>query len=144
MKAILIDVDFSTGTRPAAVLGTNGKIKPNLWCGQGWQNLDTGKEIRGLLDGIDTPYISQTGITILANETEIRAALLAECPDKQLHTISNQSIMDASIAAANPAINWGVLAQTATHEQELSFLYDGGIRGIDRKTVTPQDPLDFL
>lgn len=143
MKALLIDVDFLTGERPAEVL-EGGKIKANLFAGAGWQNLDTGKEIRGLLDGVDTPYVGVTGITILVDEAAIRASLLAECPDKIVHTVSNQGIMDASIPSVSPAIVWGNLAQTATKEEELSFLYDAGVRGIDRKTITPQDPLDFL
>ncbi len=142
MKALLINVDFSTGTRPIIILNDKGKIKANLWCGHKWQNLDTGKEIRAVKDDDVTPYEGQTGIIILNNETEIRAALTTHCPDKQVHVVSNEGIMNASIGSTT--IDWNELPQTATRDEELAFLYDKGVRGIDRKTMSPQDPLEIF
>ena len=141
MKALLIDVDFRTGKRPDSIL-VAGKIKVSLWCGHRWQNQDTGKEIRVVMDDDVMPYEGQSGITILNNETEIRTALATHCPDEQIHSVSNEGIMNASISSTT--IDWNSLPQTATKEEELDFLYNLGIRGIDRKTLTPQDPLEIL
>lgn len=141
MKALLIDVDFRTGKRPDDILD-GSKIKANLWCGHRWQNQDTGKEIRAVMDDDVTPYEGQTGIMILNNETEIRAALTTHCPDEQVHTVSNEGIMNASIGSIT--IDWNELPQTATRDEELAFLYDKGVRGIDRKTMSPQDPLEVF
>lgn len=142
MKALLINVDFNTGKRPAVILDNQGKIKANLWCGHRWQNQDTGKEIRAVKDGDTTPYENISGITILNTEAEIRSALTTHCPDETVHKVSNQEIMSASISATT--IDWAQLSQTATKEEELTFLYDKGVRGIDRRTMTPQDPLEIL
>ena len=142
MKALLIDVIFTTGERPAVILDNRGKIKENLWCGHRWQNLDTGKEIRAVKDGNTTPYESIDGITILQTEAEIRAALSEHCPDEEAHAVSNEGIMNASISSI--AVDWMELPQTATREEELAFLYDKGVRGIDRKTRSPQDPSEVF
>ena len=142
MKALLIDVDFSTGGRPVVILNGDRKIKENLWCGHRWQNLKTGKEIRAVKDGNITPYQEQEGITVLHTEAEIRAALSEHCPDEEVHIVSNEGIMNASITSAT--IDWTELLQTATKEEELSFLYSKGVRGIDRKIMSPQDPLEVF
>ena len=138
MKALLIDVDFKTGQRPAAI----GNPGENLWCGHRWQNLDTGKEVRAVKNDNTTPYEGKEGITILHTEREIRTALTEHFPDEVVHIISNESILNASIASIK--IDWGKLPQEATKEEELAFLYDKGVRGIDRKTMSPQDPLEIL
>ena len=142
MKALLIDVDFNTGKRPDGILDNQGKTKPNLWCGHRWQNQETGKEIRAVKDGNISSYEGIKGIIILNTEAEIRAALTEHCPDEEVHTVSNEGIMNASIIASN--INFAELQQTATREEELAFLYDKGVRGIDRKTMAPQDPLEVF
>lgn len=142
MKALLINVDFVTGGRPKAVLDNKGKIKENLWCGHKWQNLNTGKEIRAVKDGDTTPYQEHPGIIILRTEAEIRAALLEHCPDEEVYTVSNEGIMNASIASSS--IDFSELPQTSTREEELEFLYDKGIRGIDRKIMSPQDPSEVF
>lgn len=142
MKTLLIDVDFTTGKRPAIILDGNGKIKENLWCGRKWQNLDTGKEIRAVKDGNITPYENQSGVTILRTEAEIRAALAEHFPAKETYKVSNEGIMNSNITSAN--IDWNELLQTATQEEELEFLYIKGIRGIDLNTVSPQDPSEVF
>lgn len=142
MKALLINVDFATGKRPDGILDNNGKTKPNLWCGHRWQNQDTGKEIRAVKDGNVTPYQDQDGIIILQTEAEIRAALAEHFPDEEVHTVSNEGIMNAGIASTT--IDWNELPQTATQNEELAFLYGKGIRGIDRKMMSPQDPLEIF
>lgn len=141
MKALLIDVNFFTGKRPAICLDNKGKIKENLWCGHRWQNLDTGKEIRVVKDGDIAPYEGVTGITILNKEDEIRAALAEHCPSEEIYTVSNEGIHNASINST--IIDWNELPQTATQNEELAFLYDKGIRGIDHKIMSPQDPLEI-
>lgn len=142
MKALLVNVEFSTGKRPAVILNGSGKIKENLWCGNKWQNLDTGKEIRAVKDGNVTLYENVEGITILQTEAEIRAALMKHCPDEEVHMISNEGIMNANIVSSN--IDFSELSQTASREEELAFLYDKGVRGIDRKTISPQDPSEVF
>ncbi|GAI95288.1 unnamed protein product, partial [marine sediment metagenome] len=63
MKALLIEVDFSTGRRAG---GIHTKNNPNLMC-HGWQDLESipGREIRLVMDGDTKPYESIKGITIL-------------------------------------------------------------------------------
>ena len=63
MKALLIEVDFTTGVRAG---GIQIKGNHNLMC-HGWQNLDSkpGKEIRLVMDGDTKPYEGMKGVTIL-------------------------------------------------------------------------------
>jgi len=144
MKALLIDVNFQTGKRPQAILNAKGGIKKDLWCGNKWQNLDTGKEIRIVKDGNVEIYEGQEGIHVLNNKEEIREALLTYCPAKEVYSISNESIMNASIFSLE--INFLELDQAATEEEELAFVYSKGARGIDFKVIKPQDPdeISFL
>ncbi len=76
MKALLIEVDFSTGRRAG---GIQIKNNPNLWC-DGWQDLEAGLEIRIVKDGNTKPYESVKGITILDGEKAINAAIDANIP----------------------------------------------------------------
>lgn len=78
MKALLIEVDFSTGRRAG---GIQVKNNPNLMC-YGWQDLNSepGKEIRIVEDGKTKPYENIPGITILKNEQEINDAIDAHIP----------------------------------------------------------------
>ncbi|GAI76761.1 unnamed protein product [marine sediment metagenome] len=76
MKALLIEVDFSTGRRAG---GIQIKNNPNLWC-DGWQDLEAGLEIRIVKDGNTKPYEGVKGITILDGEKAINAAIDANIP----------------------------------------------------------------
>lgn len=76
MKALLINVDFSTGKRAG---GIQIKGNPNLWC-NGWQNLDTGKEIRIVKDGNVDQYKNILGVTILDGEQAINEAIDSHIP----------------------------------------------------------------
>ena len=80
MKALLIEVDFSTGKRAG---GIKTKNNPNLMC-HGWQDLEStpGKEIRIVEDGNTQPYEGIPGITILNGKKEINAAIDANIPIK--------------------------------------------------------------
>ena len=142
MKALLIDVDFTTGKRPEVILDGKGKIKENLWCGHKWQNIDTGKEIRAVKDGNIDPYLNQDGIVILNNEQEIREALELHFPPNTIYTVSNEGIINANLRSV--VINWEELSQTASKEEELEFLYNKGVRGIDKKIMSPQDPTEVF
>ena len=142
MKALLIQVDYDTGKRPLVILDVKGKIKENLWCGHKWQNLDKGIEIRDGNDGDVTLYEEQAGSIVLNNEVEIRAALAEYCPDEVVHTVSNEAIMNASIAHSD--LDFEDLPQEATQEEELAYLYDKGIKGINRNDICPQCPLEIF
>ena len=80
MKALLIEVDFSTGKRAD---GIKTKNNPNLMC-HGWQDLEStpGLEIRLVMDGDTTPYENIPGITILNGEKAINKAITANIPAK--------------------------------------------------------------
>ena len=80
MKALLIEVDFSTGIRAG---GIQTKNNSNLMC-HGWQDLDStpGLEIRIVMDGDTKPYEGIQGITILDGETAINEAITANIPTK--------------------------------------------------------------
>ncbi|MBA7711837.1 hypothetical protein ES703_120803 [subsurface metagenome] len=80
MKALLIEVDFSTGRRAG---GIQTKNNPNLMC-HGWQDLKStpGREIRLVMDGDTKPYEGIKGITILDGEAAINEAIQANIPTK--------------------------------------------------------------
>ena len=80
MKALLIEVDFSTGRRAG---GIKTKNNPNLMC-HGWQDLEStpGLEIRLVMDGNTEPYENIPGITILDGEKAINKAITANIPVK--------------------------------------------------------------
>ncbi len=78
MKALLIEVDFSTGKRAG---GIKTKNNPNLMC-HGWQDTDAGLEIRLVMDEDTKPYENILGITILNGEKAINKAITANIPVK--------------------------------------------------------------
>ena len=78
MKALLIEVDFSTGRRAG---GIRTKNNANLMC-HGWQDTDAGLEIRLVMDGDTKPYENIKGITILDGERAINKAIMANIPTK--------------------------------------------------------------
>ena len=137
MKAIQIYFDMTTGKRPGDidVRGDN-----NLWCGPGWQCLDTNREIRLVVDGDISKYKNNEDIIILNNEQEITDALNIMCPPTDTYKISNKMIVDAELR--NRHIDFSTLSQEATEDEELAFLYTHGIRGILKKTKIPGKPAD--
>jgi len=94
MKAVVIEFDVNTGIRA-------GGISPKdfgLPC-RGWQDLDSvpAIEIRLLADGRDsTQYEGIPGVTVLADDAAIDAAIDANMPDKI--TVDNDMLMQVSIA----------------------------------------------
>ena len=93
MKALLIEVDFTTGKRAG---GIQTKNNPNLMC-HGWQNLDSepGLEIRLVEDGNTTPYENIPGITILKGKAEINTTIDANIPTK--YTVKDESLLLAHL-----------------------------------------------
>ncbi len=80
MKALLIEVDFTTGRRAG---GIPTKNNPNLMC-HGWQDLKStpGLEIRLVMDDDTVPYENIPGVTILDGEAAINAAIDTHIPIK--------------------------------------------------------------
>ncbi len=80
MRALLVEVDFSTGKRA-------GNINPrdaDMPC-HGWQNLDEGLEIRLVEDNRDlSQYETATGITVLGDTEAINKAIIANFPTKYI------------------------------------------------------------
>ncbi len=93
MRALLIEVDFSTRVRAG---GINPKDK-HLLC-HGWQNLDStpGLEIRLIEDGRSIEqYRGKQGVTILEGKDEINAAIEANIPTK--YSIQSELLMIESL-----------------------------------------------
>lgn len=93
MRALLIEVDFSTGARAGAI---NPRDK-HLVC-HGWQNLDSnpGLEIRIIEDGRDIKqYEGIQGVTILDGKEAINAAIEANIPAK--YSIQSEAFMIESL-----------------------------------------------
>ncbi|KKN71503.1 hypothetical protein LCGC14_0420820 [marine sediment metagenome] len=101
MKALLIEVDFTTGVRAG---GINPRDK-HLLC-HGWQNLDSdpGLEIRLITDGRDIDkYRGKQGVTILDGKDEINVAIEANIPIK--YSIQSEALMIESLKEAGGKLN---------------------------------------
>ena len=99
MKALLIEVDFSTGKRAG---GIKTKNNSNLMC-HGWQDLDAGKEIRLVMDDDTKPYKNIRGITILDGKTEINAAIDANIPVK--YAVKDNELLLAHMKERNVSLD---------------------------------------
>jgi len=86
-RALLIEVDFSTGRRAGAI----DPRDKHLLC-HGWQNLDTGKEIKLITDDrkIDQ-YMGVKGITILEGKDAINAAIEEHIPIQ--YAVKSETLM---------------------------------------------------
>ncbi len=99
MKALLIEVDFSTGKRAG---GIKTKNNPNLMC-HGWQDLDAGLEIRIVEDGDTKPYENIKGITILDGEKAINKAIQANIPVK--YAVKDSELLLAHLKERNVSLD---------------------------------------
>jgi len=132
-KMIKLTVDFQTGERPIPVKGNK-----NLPCNPTWQDTDAGFEFRRVIDGKTDAFIGVPGIEIFDGFDVCIAALKAGIPDLVYYKLANEPLMNANLAklVAGDTINLDILPNTATQQEELAFLYDAGVSGIEKKTRT--------
>ena len=121
MKALLIEVDFSTGKRAG---GIKTKNNPNLMC-HGWQDTDAGLEIRLVMDEDTKPYENILGITILNGEKAINKAITANIPIK--YAVKDKGLLLAHLKEKGVSLDVfaGKSLQDAAKE-----LYAQGLAGI--------------
>jgi len=125
MKALLIEVDFSTGKRAG---GIKTKNNPNLMC-HGWQNLEKGLEIRLVMDGNTKPYENIPGVTILNGKTEINKAIDAVVPPR--YVVKDKELLLAHMK--EKSISLDALAGK-TLDEVAENLFAQGLAGvIERK-----------
>ena len=123
MKALLIEVDFSTGKRAG---GIKTKNNPNLIC-YGWQDLEStpGKEIRLVMDDNTKPYENIPGITILDGEKAINKAITANIPTK--YAVKDNELLLAHLK--EKGISLDTLAGKSLQDGAKE-LYSQGLAGI--------------
>lgn len=136
--AIRIKFNMTTGIRAG---GVNPSDR-NLYCGQGWQNLETGEEMRLVKDSRVDVFENNPKVKVIRGLDNIRAELADMCPPREVYTITNERIMDHHLRTAS--IDWSELDQQADAQGELKFLYDKGIRGISKVSLSPQDPEELM
>lgn len=92
MKALLIDVDWPTGTRAGGIVAKGNR---ELRVGRHWQSEKLGQEIRLVVNGDVSAYRDTEGIKILNTEEEIDAELLRFRPNggKPTFSIANEALM---------------------------------------------------
>lgn len=128
IKGLLIQVDFSSGDRAG---GINPK-DPNLRC-HGWQNLDTGWEVRLIEDDRDTSqYEGIDGVELLLGKNEVNKAIKSILPKKvdTEYIISNEAIMLKHMEERKISLN--CLAEKGENKISLGELYESGIAGISK------------
>lgn len=124
MKALLIEVDFSTGRRAG---GIQTKNNPNLMC-YGWQDLEAGLEIRLVMDGNTKPYENIPGITILNDKAAINGAIQANMPTK--YAVKDKELLLAHLKEREISLN--TLADK-TLDEAAKELYAQGLAGIKER-----------
>lgn len=126
MKALLIEVDFSTGRRAGGLQIKNNK---NLIC-HGWQDLEStpGREIRIVEDGNTKPYENIPGITILNNEAEINAAIDAVIPIK--YGVKDKELLLAHLKERNISLD---TLSGKTLDEAAKDLFIQGLAGIKER-----------
>lgn len=127
MKALLIEVDFTTGARAGGMIHT--KNNPNLMC-HGWQNLDSepGLEIRLVMDDNTKPYENILGVTILNGKAAINAAIDANIPAK--YGVKDPELLLAHLKERG--ISLDTLAGK-TLDSEAKSLFNQGLAGIKER-----------
>lgn len=124
VKALLIEVDFSTGRRAG---GIKTKNNPNLMC-HGWQDLDKGLEIRLVMDGNTKPYENIPGITILNGKAAINQAIQANIPTK--YAVKDKELLLAHLKEKGISLN--TLAGK-TLDEAAKELFSQGLAGIKER-----------
>ena len=121
MRALLIEVDFSTGRRAGAI----DPRDKHLLC-HGWQNLDEGLEIRIIDDGRDLKlYEGVKGVTILEGKDAINAAIEEHIPTK--YQIQSEYLMRESLSEAGFKLS--IFAGKDTNEMAKEA-YELGLLGV--------------
>ena len=146
MKALLIDVNFTTGERAG---GINPHRNKNLPCHPAWQDTDAGKEMRLVLDGDVEPYRGVNGVTILEGEAKIEAALEQHFPEKAVYKITDPDLKRLSIESAVKAGKLDIAnlprdsVETQGEQARLKALYEipdtRGITKLVKKRPTPRE-----
>jgi len=146
MKALLIDVNFTTGERAG---GINPRRNKNMPCHPAWQDTDAGKEIRLVLDGNVEPYRNVEGITVLEGEKAIEAALAKHFPEKEAYKVTDPDLKRLSIeqAVAAGKLDTTSLPRDSVEKQDeqarLKQLYEvaetRGITKLVKKRPKPRE-----
>lgn len=125
MKALLIEVDFTTGRRAG---GIRTKNNPNLMC-HGWQDLKSnpGLEIRLVIDEDTQPYEDIPGITVLDGETEINAAIDTYIPIQ--YGVKDKELLLAHLKERKISLDTIV----GTLQDAAKELFDQGLAGITER-----------
>jgi hypothetical protein len=135
MKALLIDVNFTTGERA----GGRFKKSRNTPCTPTWQTnppRGKGKEIRLVLDENVDPYRGVEGITVLEDEAEIEAALAANFPEVEYGKVTNETLYRASLDDAVKRGSIAVRELPADSREQLKVLADRpDIRGLEKRVM---------
>lgn len=126
MKALLIEVDFSTGRRAG---GIPTKNNANLMC-HGWQDLEStpGLEIRLVMDGDTKPYENIPGIAILDGEAAINEAIQANIPTK--YAVKDKELLLAHLKEKGVSLD--TLAGK-TLDEVAKELFTQGLAGIKER-----------
>lgn len=132
-RALKIKVNLGNGgVRAGGIDPRDANLRGNPL----WQNLDTGYEIRLVLDDRDLSiYDGVEGVEVLEGDTVIDAAVAALKPVENMYRVTSEALMNANIAQAN--IDLSSLSPEADENEELEFLYNAGISGIKKFTRTP-------
>ena len=148
MKALLIDVNFTTGERAG---GINPRRNKNLPCHPAWQDTDAGKEMRLVLDGNIKPYRGVKGVTLVEGEAKIEAALNQHFPEKVTYKVTDPDLKRLSIESAVKAGKLDIAklprdsVETQDEQARLKALYEisdtRGITKLVKKRPTPRELL---
>ena len=130
MKALLIDVNFTTGERAGAVW-TKGNA--NLYGNPNWQSrpmIGLGKEIRLIVDGNAEPYRGIGGVVVLESETEIDAAC-------QAFAYEAYTVQDLNAVLTSIAENDIDTSDITDFNVDAEKLYNRGAAGIKHSVFSP-------
>ena len=122
-RALLIEVDFSTGKRA----GDISPRDPNLFC-RGWQDLESkpGKEIRLVTDDRDlSGFAGVAGVTVLEGKVAINQAIEANIPAK--YSVKDKELLVAHLKEKNIPLS---SFAGKTLDGEAKKLFKQGLAGI--------------
>lgn len=131
MKALRIQVDFTTGKRAG---GIRPKRDKNLPCNTLWQNTGQGVEIRLVKDGDVSKYEGVEGVKILDGEVAIDAAV-QELQQGPQYLITNEALLVESIKQKNITI--ADISPELDAPALAKELYGRGALGITKTDTRP-------
>jgi len=148
MKALLINVNFTTGERAGNI---NPRRNKNMPCSPAWQDTDAGKELRVVLDGNVEPCRGIEGITVLDDEAAIDAALAQHFPEKEFYKVTDADLKRLSMEQAVKAGTLDItsLPRDSVEKQDeqarLKQLYEvAETRGITKVVKERPSPRDVM